>query len=257
MKKLRQKLKTTLIILSIVLTLLLLWHLLSILIDEQLFLPTPATTFKAFFALFTSKTFYKSVGYTVLRSIFAFFFSFFIAIFLAIISAIKPTFSKVISPFMSMIRAVPTMAIILLLIIWISPAIAPVVISVIVICPTLYSQFLTSIFSVDKGLLQMSKVYKVPKKKIIFQLYLPNIADGIFEASASCFSLNIKIVIAGEALAQTIFSIGKEMNFAKIWLETPNLLAYTLVAILLAVAFEFLIRKIGKLVTRRKKYDQI
>ncbi len=255
MEKTRQKLKIALIVLCVVLGLLLLWQLLSILIDEQLILPTPAITLNAFFALFTKKTFYKSVGHTIIRSIFAFLFSFLVAIVLAIISAIKPTFAKVISPFMSMIRAVPTMAIILLLIIWISPSIAPVVISVIVICPTLYSQFLTAIFGVDEGLLQMSKVYKVSKKKIIFKLYLPNIADGIFEASASCFSLNIKIVIAGEALAQTLFSIGKEMNFAKIWLETPNLLAYTLVAVLLAVAFEFLFRKIGKVVTRRKKHD--
>lgn len=65
------------------------------------------------------------------------------------------------------------------------------VIAVIVICPTLYSAFLSAILSVDPKLHEMSKVYGVKKRDMLLKLYVPNVAPALFEGAAGLGFLSI------------------------------------------------------------------
>lgn len=68
----------------------------------------------------------------------------------------------------------------------------------------------------------------------------------IIDNSASTFSLNIKLVIAAEALAITKNSIGKLMQYTKINLEVEKLFALTIIAIILSYISEALMRLLRK-----------
>nr|MDE6655769.1 hypothetical protein [Anaeroplasmataceae bacterium] len=81
-------------------------------------------------------------------------------------------------------------------------------------------------------------VYHVSKKDQIIKLYIPSMKPVILENTATTFSLNIKLVIAAEALAQTRNSIGKLMQFAKVNIEVEKLFALTIVAIILSMLSE-------------------
>ena len=227
---------------------LLVWAIAAAAMDVSFILPKPSETFGEFFVYLKSIVFWKALGASLWRSFYSFLISFFIALALAIVSEISESARKLITALMAVVRAIPTIAVILTLIIWLSPEHAPAAVAVVVICPAMYSSFFAAVHGVDKKLVQMSRVYRVRRRDILLKLYLPNMAEGLFEGAASGFSLNIKLVIAAEALAQTRIGIGNMMNFSKIMLETQQLFALTVAAVLLSVACEWAIRGIGRAV---------
>lgn len=237
---------------AVVAIVLIIWTVAAAAMDVSFIFPKPLETFREFFAYLKSSAFWKALGMSLWRSTYAFIISFIIALAFAVLSAVSNVARKLISPVMAIVRALPTIAIILTLIIWFGKSKAPAAVAIIVICPTLYSAFFAAISNVDVKLSQMSRVYRVSKKDVLFKLYLPGMAEGLFEGSASGFSLNIKLVIAAEAIAQTPNSIGKTMSFAKILLDTQKLFALTVAAVLVSIFCEYLIRLIKRAVIRWK-----
>lgn len=229
--------------------LVLLWLVAALLIGEELILPTPMQTIEECFALFGQASFWAALGKTLLRGVLAFVCSFFIALLFSLLSMI-PSVGKVAGIVFSVLRSIPTMSVILLLLIWLRPSLAPAAVAAIVILPTLYSVFLGAMQGVDRGLIELCDVYKVPWKERVLRVWLPAMAQPLFEGTASGFSLNLKLIIAAEALAQTKESLGAMMKNAQIWLETGQLMAITLVAVVVGVLSETLIRFVGKQVKK-------
>ena len=228
------------------------WAIAAAAMGVSMILPTPAEAVREFFAYLGSSSFWRAVGNTAWRAAYSFVISFVLALAFAILSHFFKTAERLIRPFVAIIRAIPTMAVILILIICLNSRLAPAVVAIIVIFPTMYSSFFAAIRGVDPKLVQMSKVYSVSPKDSLFKLYLPNMAEGLFEGSASGISLNIKLVIAAEVQAQTMSSMGNLMYNAKWMLETEKLFALTIAAVILSVACEWLIRLIGRAVIRWK-----
>ncbi len=193
---------------AVILMVLVIWYFACWWIDVELILPTPAQAFIHIGAYLKDISFWVSLGWTYLRCIESFLIAFLIALGLAVLAYSKKEAEKFINPFMAFIRAIPTMAIILILIISIAPEGTPIVVAGIVICPTLYQSFLTSLKQIDQKLVEMTNIYHVSKKNQIFKFYIPTVLPGILENSATGFSLNIKLIIAAEAMAQTRNSIG-------------------------------------------------
>lgn len=235
---------------AVILMVLLIWYFACWWIDVELILPTPAQAFIHIGAYLKDISFWVSLGWTYLRCIESFLIAFLIALGLAVLAYSKKEAEKFINPFMAFIRAIPTMAIILILIISIAPEGTPIVVAGIVICPTLYQSFLTSLKQIDQKLVEMANIYHVSKKNQIFKFYIPTVLPGILENSATGFSLNIKLIIAAEAMAQTRNSIGKLMQYAKISIEIEKLFALTILAVILSVISEALIKLFKRVVCR-------
>ncbi len=235
---------------AVILMVLVIWYFACWWIDVELILPTPAQAFIHIGVYLKDISFWVSLGWTYLRCIESFLIAFLIALGLAVLAYSKKEAEKFINPFMAFIRAIPTMAIILILIISIAPEGTPIVVAGIVICPTLYQCFLTSLKQIDQKLVEMTNIYHVSKKNQIFKFYIPTVLPGILENSATGFSLNIKLIIAAEAMAQTRNSIGKLMQYAKISIEIEKLFALTIIAVILSVISEALIKLFKRVVCR-------
>ena len=250
MKKLLVNLIYPLVVFLLVLCI---WYIASLWISVDLILPTPLQSFVSLGETLKTSEFWISLGWTYLRCIEGFLIAFSIAFFGAILAYIFKDVERLLHPFMAFVRAIPTMAILLILIIAISPSQTPIVIAGIVICPTLYQAFLSGFQQMDKKLIEMATVYRVPKKRQILQFYIPFLTPILLEHVATAFSLNIKLVIAAEALAQTRNSIGKLMQFAKVNLEMGKLFALTIVAVIVSMVSEALIHLLRKVVCRYDK----
>lgn len=235
---------------AVILMVLVIWYFACWWIDVELILPTPAQAFIHIGAYLKDISFWVSLGWTYLRCIESFLIAFLIALGLAVLAYSKKEAEKFINPFMAFIRAIPTMAIILILIISIAPEGTPIVVAGVVICPTLYQSFLTSLKQIDQKLVEMTNIYHVSKKNQILKFYIPTVLPGILENSATGFSLNIKLIIAAEAMAQTRNSIGKLMQYAKISIEIEKLFALTIIAVILSVISEALIKLFKRVVCR-------
>ena len=231
------------------------WYIAAVFANSRLIFPTPVDTFFALIDVFKTGAFYRSLLGSFVRTVSSFSIAFVCAILLALLSNAFYIVERLMYPIILIVRATPTMSVIFLCLIWFSSKISPMIVAVAVIFPVMYSSILTAIKSCDNKLLEMSKVYKVPSHKVITKLYLPFVADKVYSDAISAISLNVKLIIAAEALAQTSKSLGVLMQISKLNLETATLFAYTVSALIMSFLLECalkLIRKIFKGVRNAK-----
>ena len=69
-------------------------------------------------------------------------------------------------------------------------------------------------------------------------MYLPQVMPYFLSACGSALGLCWKSGIAAEVIGMPEGSIGEQLQQAKIYLTTPDLFAWTLVIVLVSLAFE-------------------
>lgn len=225
----------------------LVWGIAAIITGKEIILPTPIKVLESLGELFLDSSFYKAVGTTLLRSLESYFIAFVLAIILAVLSSLNRIVEKLLSPFIIITRAIPTMSVILLALIWLNSNLAPMFVAFLIIFPLLYTGIFDSIKRVDKGLVDMSKVYKVGKHNIISKLYIRETLPSVFTLMRSTLSFNLKLIIAGEVLAYTSLSMGRFMQRASAYLDTATLLAWTVAAIVIGYLLELFVIALKKI----------
>lgn len=228
----------------------LLWFIAAKIIGLDIILPTPGRAAAELAALAGEKIFWLAVLNTLGRSLISFTYSFIFALVLSIISYLIIPVYKLLSPIVVIFRSTPTMSIILLSIIWLTSDTSPVLIAFLIIFPLLYAGFYGGLNQIDKDLIKMSKIYRVPLYIRLKELYIPGIAAPMFTSVKSAISLNVKIVIASEVIAQTKDSMGNLMQISRSYLNTAELLAWTIAAVLISYLLELLVVGVKKLVVR-------
>jgi len=250
-KEKKYKILNILLSLGTILFIFLAWLLSSIIINESIILPTPIESIKEMFYLFGDSEFLINILCTLGRSVLAFVLSFSLALVLAIVSKFYGLSKPIIKVFVSILRALPTIAVILLLLLWSTSNTAAIVVTMLVLLPTMYSAMSTTINLVDYDIMAMLDLYGVRKKdkfkKYIFPIILPSMLSNI----GSGLSLNIKLIVAAEVIASTARSIGNMMNEAKIYFETTTLFALVLVMVIISVLIELLFSKISEKVGKK------
>lgn len=228
------------------------WWIVADVKDKPLVLPTPDKVIVEFFKLFGEAEFWKAVGLTLLRTVICFAISFVLGFVCAVLGGLWTPVNKILSPIISILRSAPTLAIILVMMLWLDGQTASVFVGFLIAFPLLYQGIYTAIVGVDKDLVEMAKFYKVKPHNIIFGLYSPEIAPAVFDVSKSTASLTLKVVIAAEVLTYARGSIGLEMQQANQAFEVATLLGWTMLAILLSFVLEGIIIGIKKLWGLRK-----
>lgn len=223
-----------------------LWAIVALVVKNEYVVPTVSETLSATFKLFTESAFYVALGLTLLRTIIAVVISFAIAFIMAILSQIFPLVKKLFSPLISIIRIVPTMAVLLVILLWTNPTIAPVVVAVLVMLPMIYSQFITAFNGIDEGIINAAKVFNLTKHQRIFKVYLPQVALPIVSQTGSNFSFCIKLIISAEVMAYTFRSIGGLMTTANVFFEIPRLMGLTLISVIIGLLIEIVFNFITK-----------
>ncbi len=226
------------------------WAVFAKIVGIEIIVPSLKNTFINLGQILSGAKFYSAALNTLLRSIIAFALAMVSAVVLSIISAFFPIVFKLLSPLIAIMRAVPTMSIILLTVVWMKPETSPILIAYIIIFPLMYAGIYSAVVGVDKDLVDMSKAYKVSKKDMVKSLYLPSIAPSFFDISKANISLTVKLIISAEIIAQTKLSLGIMMQIARSQLETAQLLAYTVLAIAMSYLLELIVGLIKRLVVR-------
>jgi NitT/TauT family transport system permease protein len=90
----------------------------------------------------------------------------------------------------------------------------------------------------------MAKVYRLSRWQKLRHLYLPSMRPFFSAAALSSIGLAWKAGIAAEVICRPQFSMGRELYESKIYLEMPDLFAWTIAVILLSMALEQLFRRL-------------
>lgn len=223
-----------------------LWWVLADLVDNQIKFPTPYDTLENFIRIVTGDKFFLMVYYSVRRLIIGFSISFVIGLVLGLLSGVSNTFYYFVKPIILTLRSVPTMAVILLSLIWLSREISPILVVSLIVFPIIYNAVVDGIRNIDNQLLEMATIYKLSRRRKIFHLYFPSIKSSLASVLAAAISLNVKISIAAEVLSQPKYGIGTGFQMEKYAINTAGVLAWTIIAVFIAGFFEWLIRLIFK-----------
>ncbi len=144
-------------------------------------------------------------------------------------------------PFVSAIKSVPVASFIILCLIWLSSKTLSVFISFLMVFPIVYTNMLSGIKSVDKELLDMAWVFRVGLFRRIKYIYLPHLKPYILSASSVSMGLAWKAGIAAEVIGIPDGSIGERLYEAKVYLDSGDLFAWTVVIVAVSVLFERLV----------------
>lgn len=228
------------------------WVLLSSIVDNEVIFPTIKSTAISLIQLIQSPNFLIIIGFSLIRSLVGFIISLFLAIVIGIFSSISKIIYNLMVPIISFLTSVPTIAIIILALIWLNSEIVPIFIGFIMVFPILYETVLKAIFNIDKDIIAMAQVYKVDKITIIKDIYIPSILLKLSFVFTSTLGINLKMVIAGEVLSQPKYAIGTNLQLQKIYLNTSGVFAWIIIILLVAKIFEYMMEGIKYLCIKSK-----
>lgn len=214
------------------------WQVVHIGIGRDVYVPSPFVVFETLFHLIKEKNFWLIVYHSMYRVAVGVMFSFIFGVALGILSGLSKWVYAVFHPFMVVVKSTPVISIIIIALIWLKSSNVPIFISFLMCFPIIWSNTVVGIHNVDNKLLQMAKVYAVPKFQILKQIYIPSLAPYLRAAMVTALGLGWKVSVAAEVLSHPRFAIGSELHSSKAYVDTPSLFAWTLVVVLLSLMFE-------------------
>lgn len=224
------------------------WEIASLIIGRPLFFPSPIDVCIRLSELIFSRE--SDFIINILCSLGRVGLGIVIAIVSGFLTAVLCSFwqvaYEVLYPLVSVIKSTPVASFIILLWIFIGNNATPVVISALMVFPIVFSNIYQGMKSVDTGLLEVCKIYKISKKKTVKSLYIPTVTPYFTSALLSSIGLGWKAGIAAEVLCTPIRSIGKAIFESKLYFEYVDLFAWTAAVIILSLIFEVLLTKLLK-----------
>lgn len=227
------------------------WVIAYQLIANDYLFPSFTKTMKEMGKLFYQKHFLNSFLATFLRCLQVFAYAFLFGCALAIISYLLPVFFKILAPIITLLRALPTMAIIVMILLWTTPKDAPVVVAFLGLFPMLYTGIYNSLSGIDKKLLEMCKIYKVPLFKRIFVMYFPLAMPSLLRECGAGLSFSLKLIVSAEVMANTFISLGGMISEAKVYLMIPKVFALTVLVVVVGIVMEMILLALASFMERR------
>lgn len=223
------------------------WSWIAKIINNTFILPNIIDVSISLKEILTNVIFFKVIGNTLYKLICVIAITLLISSTMGILSFKYPLFKEIIAPYISIIKAIPTVALIIIVLVWFKPCIVPIIVGIMIVFPILYDNILNGIEGIDKSLIKMSSTFNVSSCRKIFEFYIPSVYYYIAGGIHSLIGLAFKVIIAGEIISQENCSIGGEILLNKVYLETSNVFAWVIIVVVL----NFLIEKIVVLLNNR------
>lgn len=137
-----------------------------------------------------------------------------------------------------MIRSVPVASFVILALIWIGSENLSVFISFLVVVPMIYGATLAGLENMDQKLLEMSQVFSMPFLKKVRYLFIPAVHPYLVSSCRTALGMSWKSGVAAEVSVPES-SIGEQLCYTKLYLDTSGLFAWTFSIILISAVFEF------------------
>ena len=90
----------------------------------------------------------------------------------------------------------------------------------------------------------MAYLSRMPITKKLLRIYLPGLLSHLTAALSTGIGLAWKSGVAAEVIGISRNSIGNHLNQSKIYLETPELFAWTITIIIISMLFEIVLKKL-------------
>ena len=214
------------------------WQLTSMALDNTIFLVSPVRAVLRLGELAVTGVFWSSIAFSFLRIVGGFLLALLAGTVLGALSSRFLRVRELLAPVVLAIKSIPVASFIILALFWFSSRNLAVLISFLMVFPVIYTNVLAGIQAVDRPLLEMARVFRLPSVRTARYVYLPQVYPFFRSACGVALGLCWKAGVAAEVIGMPQGSIGERLQQAKIYLNTPDLFAWTLVIVLISLGFE-------------------
>lgn len=224
------------------------WQFATNKINQNIILPSPQKVLSELIHSFFQGLFWERVLFSYSRIMMGFFLAIFIGILSASLSYRFRIIRILLGPLVSVIRSVPTAAVIILFLIWTKVESLSIMVAVFMSFPIIYVNILKGMDEVDKNILEMAKVFRIsPLRKVIY-IYISQVAPYFESGGINALGIAWKSGIAAEVIGLPDNSVGEILYESKIYLNTESLFSWAVVIIILVFLSERIFMYIVKFI---------
>ena len=221
-----------------------LWALCALILAAQgrsLLLPGPGETLRRLAELAATGELWRYTPASIGRVTLGIALALCLGVLAAALCARFAAFDALLAPAMSAVKATPVASFAILVLVWLPRDAVPVCVAALMVLPVVWANVRAGILGVDGQLLELARVCRLPRGRVVRRIYLPSVLPGFAAACRSGIGFGWKAGIAAEVLTVPRASMGRMIYESKYYLQTADLFAWTLAVILLSVAIERLL----------------
>lgn len=221
------------------------WQLLSWQMAQPQLIPSFPDLIRALLRLVYSPGFLVSIGTTCLRACVGLLLSLVAASITAFLLNRSEGIRLLFMPWLSLLRSVPVISFILLALIFLNQEMIPLLIAFLTMYPLLTENLLKGLMNRRDSWKMLARQFHLNAWNCLFQINYPQLKPYLFSGLASAVGFGWRAIIMGEVLSQCVDGIGKRMKEAQVFIDVPELIAWTLVAIVLSWLTDKLISRLS------------
>ena len=206
--------------------------------NGHLLLASPISAAVRLGELACTAAFWRAVGGSIAHIFGGFLAGCALAVVLAVLSARYRLVRELLAPLTAAVKAVPVVSFIILALVWLDGRDLSLFISALMVFPPVYLNVLAGIDSADRQLLEMAAVFRVPFRRQLRGIWLPQVLPYFRAACSLALGLCWKAGAAAEVIGLPGGTIGERLYTAKVYFQTPDLFAWTAVIVAVSVVFE-------------------
>lgn len=221
------------------------WQLLSWQMAQPQLIPSFPDLIRALLRLVYTPGFLVSMGTTCLRACVGLLLSLAAASITAFLLNRSEGIRLLFMPWLSLLRSVPVISFILLALIFLNQEMIPLLIAFLTMYPLLTENLLKGLMNRRDSWKMLARQFHLNAWNCLFQINYPQLRPYLFSGLASAVGFGWRAIIMGEVLSQCVDGIGKRMKEAQVFIDVPELIAWTLVAIVLSWLTDKLISRLS------------
>ena len=227
------------------------WQIAAMITDLPLILPAPADVFMRLYHLVREGSFWASVLNTFSHIALGFSAAFVLGAALAFLASRFRLVRDLLAPLMLCVKSIPVASFVILAIIWFTKYWLSSLIAFTMVLPVIYTNLLDGLSALDPQLTEMAAVFRLSAWKrfryVDLVQLLPFLRTGLSVSLGLCW----KSGVAAELIGVPKGTVGQQLYNAKIYLETTDVFAWTLIIVLISILFQKLIMGLVWLLSRR------
>ena len=224
--------------------LILLWQLAASGLDRGILIPAPSETLRILFHNFTTPAMLLAAGQTLWKVLLALAFAILLGLPLGLLLGLSDAAYNLLRPLVMVVQAVPVIS-------WLSLVIftwgigwrGPVFISFLSLFPVAVLTTVAGVHDLDKDLLEMARLYRVPWKRVVREIHLGSLLPFIAAILDVSIGQAWKVTLVSEYLCGGD-GLGEAILTARMNVDIPSVWALTLGAVLLGLLSEALIKSV-------------
>lgn len=215
-----------------------LWQLAAMTVNSRILLVSPVEVAVRLTTIWQAEGFWQSIWFSFYHIAGGFFLALFLGILLAALAGRFRWVETLLWPFLVTIKTVPVASFVVICLIWLSAQNLSVFISFLIVLPVVYGNVLEGIKSEDEKMLEVGQVFKMSPVRRVMYIHLPQLKPFLMSACATALGMAWKAGVAAEIIGTPDGSIGKQLFYAKVYLDTDDLLCWTVIIVIVSVLFE-------------------